>query len=107
MGRYQIDDYGDEDEDDRLASFGHRAQPIRKKITKVKDGTKRRAYEKYIKKDYTLNDLDPICIECGTTADLVDALVAYPNKPEYRGEMAYLCGCGARVRCQPSGHANG
>ncbi|AXQ69688.1 hypothetical protein HOU03_gp106 [Caulobacter phage CcrSC] len=91
--------YMDDDEDD--LSFGGAIRPFKQKVAKIKNGAKRRAYEKYIKKDYELKNIAPICIECGSLATLVAGDIAYPNKPEFRREQAYLCQCGGRVRCHP------
>ncbi len=40
----------------------------------------------------------PWCVECGEMASLAPAEQVFPERT-YFGEMAYVCTCGARVRC--------
>lgn len=54
--------------------------------------------------------IDPGCIECGAVPKLVLATEAFPNLRGIEDEVAFLCECGARVRChkgtsRPMGHA--
>lgn len=97
MPRVLLDEYDEDDDDDLERGL----RPHKQKVTRVRNGHVKRTVDKYIKKDIVLRDLEPICIECGKLASLVPAEVAYPRKPEYRKEQAYLCECGARVRCHP------
>ncbi|UTU07784.1 hypothetical protein CcrC1_gp099 [Caulobacter phage C1] len=98
MPRVQLDDYDDEEDD---LSYGGAVRPLKPKFSKIKDGSKRRNYEKYVKREFEIKNIAPICIECGSLAKLTSGAIAFPRRPEFHREQAYLCDCGARVRCHP------
>ncbi len=39
------------------------------------------------------------CIECGRLGVLTEGARVYPDRPELRERMFYVCACGARVGC--------
>jgi hypothetical protein len=48
-----------------------------------------------------IRSCEPICVECGDRGKMVSGAVAYPHKPERRGEIFFRCDCGAIVSCHP------
>lgn len=46
-----------------------------------------------------VENIEPICIECGGIGELVGAAVIYPHRPDLEGKLFYRCACGAYVRC--------
>lgn len=46
-----------------------------------------------------IQNIEPVCIECGKLAELVSGEKVYPDRPEYHVRNFYLCGCGAYVGC--------
>lgn len=49
-----------------------------------------------------LGDIDPICIECGQTAQLVSGGIIYPHRRDLYAKSYYLCECGAYCGCHPN-----
>jgi hypothetical protein len=45
--------------------------------------------------------IDPVCVECGGMAKLVDGASVRPDRPDDRGKMFWRCKCGAFVGCHP------
>ena len=46
-------------------------------------------------------DVDPICVECGGVAKLVDGQTIYPHRRDLFHKKFYLCRCGAYCGCHP------
>lgn len=60
----------------------------------------------------TVQDVDPICIECGRTAQLVKGDRVYPHRADLWHKNFWLCRCGAYCGChgvttRPLGHPCG
>ncbi|MHA7900803.1 MAG: zinc-finger-containing protein [Henriciella sp.] len=50
----------------------------------------------------TFDPMNPTCIECGTTAELVGGESIYPHRPDLFQKSFYLCpSCGAYCGCHP------
>jgi len=43
----------------------------------------------------------PVCIECGSTANLVGGKRIYPHRPDLYEKKFWLCSCGAYCGCHP------
>jgi hypothetical protein len=48
-----------------------------------------------------IDHVDPICVECGGRAKLVDGRAVHPENPARHGQMFWRCSCGAFVGCHP------
>lgn len=48
-----------------------------------------------------IQNIEPICIECGKLATLESAKAVYPHRADLWDRKLYLCACGAYVGCHP------
>lgn len=60
-----------------------------------------RAERKRAKRQGLITACEPICIECGQLASLVDGEAIYPHRPDLFSKRFYRCECGAYVGCHP------
>lgn len=48
-----------------------------------------------------IQNIEPVCIECGKLAELTGAKVIYPHREDLWDRQLWVCACGAYVGCHP------